>query len=154
MVSNMIKKITIKEKEDYRLTLPEYRRYEKFQWLDKLYDVVAANIVIERYNLSLELMNQELVEAWAFALKLNYEFGTSPHYILGAHCDETHIQNGEIDLNRPLIYLQIVTGKGKNKKPHCILIDGVHRLRKAWLNKSNLQAYFIPVNYEKLIKLN
>jgi len=130
--------------KEFELTLSGYKQGEWFVFVSRQYDIVAAKFLI--HKLELEPVQINVKEAASNAY-LAYGDNAVP---LFAHIDDDFLSNHlvledkMIDLSDPLIYAVSTFGRGKDKQTGRLLIDGHHRLRKAFLlGVETLPAYVL-----------
>lgn len=123
--------------EEFRKTLPEYRRHESFQLLVAVWDIVKAQYLIEQYPREthrLLLANAPKVYEFEHPEKSWYMFNHK------AHEDE------RIDISRPVI-LALVDVGGELEQ---LVIDGLNRMYKAWkLGFESIPCYVLQPEEEK-----
>lgn len=141
-------KINADELEAFRLTLPEYKRDEKFQFGRTLFDVVLARFLIRQLGIGHGMLD---VKAWCKHLGMDREFNPvakSPTYGV---CDLDVLWD-DVDTTEPIIVLSIEAKRGRQFE--WVIIDGNHRLRKAYLlDMPRIACYLILGEYRKLIKI-
>lgn len=145
-------KINPQELEAFRAALPETERHEQFDWLRNTYDVVIARFIIQQQSLATKKVN---VKAWAEAfgmsgpenqdkLSFNILTGVSDEKALADHINPTI----------PIIIIEHVFKSGRKNQSSHIILDGNHRLRKAFLKGlPDIEAYYLPKELSKLTKL-
>jgi len=131
--------------EAYRQTLPESQRHETFRFLMVQWDIVKARFLIQQSNKRLDTLR---VRDAARA----YGLDTSQSIDSWAHVDETRAMSDEIDTIIPVILALIQGDEGTRPKP--ILIDGLHRLYKAYREgKETIPCYALTSEEEKQCRL-
>lgn len=149
-------KIKVAELREFAKTLPEGKREEIFIFLDRRYDIVKAKFLIKQLDLK---PVEAKVEDLAAKTYLDYPKGTKSAPILAINVDDRYIEehfgteDKVIDLNEPLIFAVSSFGRGKDKSLGSILIDGNHRVRKAFLlGVETLQAYVLSEAVTKRVE--
>lgn len=146
------KRTFFKDLESFRLTLPEYRRHETSVYCFRSWDVVKALYLIQKLNLDPSTLD---VESAAEALGINQPKGKDCNSIF-CYINNNHLKKhyDTIDLTNPVILVHYSIGKGKSKEIVKTLLDGRHRLRKAYLEEVRSLPYFIiNETNEKLISI-
>lgn len=106
--------------EEFRKTLPDYRRHERYQFFVAAWDIVKALYILDRYprdTNKLTLENAPKVYGFEHPERSLYRFNQN------AHEDE------RIDITRPVILALIDVHE---EKPDHLVIDGLNRMYKAW----------------------
>ena len=117
-----------------------------------IWDVVKALYLIQELKLEPSQLD---VDSYAEVLGVAKPKDQDCHSFF-CHVDNKYIKNNydEIDLTRPVIIVEYYIGKGKEKQLTKTLLDGRHRLRKAYAERvEELPCYVIKDDHEKLIRL-
>jgi hypothetical protein len=118
--------------EDFRKTLPDYRRHESFQFIVAAWDIVRALYLLDKYpreTSTLTLENAPRVYGFEYPETSWYRFSAQ------AHEDE------RVDITRPVILALIDVGE---ENPDHLVIDGLNRMYKAWkLGHKNIPCYVL-----------
>ncbi len=141
----------------FKLTMPEDIREECFNWLNTTYSVMGALYLISRDALSCEEID---VVKWATP----YGLAREPD-ALNSTSFTISFFNGVIDKDAlkdsidpekyPIVLANHTWGRGKKRENTTLIIDGNHRLRKAFLKgMKTIRAYYLPEEYSKLIRNN
>lgn len=143
-------KINQAELDAFKLTLPESIREEYFKWLITCYDIAKALFIIQRESLPKGEIN---VKVWAEATGLAGEPIDDDKVIrLFNGVEDRKAMLPHIDTTIPIIIVEHVWGKGKKKETSTLIIDGNHRLRKAFLTKQEtIGAYYIKKDLSKYV---
>jgi hypothetical protein len=149
-------KIDKQEYEAFLQTLPVDIRQECFTWLISRFDVPKALFLIHKHNLEVGEIG---VEAWAKGLgmagELELREGKTSWKInmLTGVTDDDAVKP-HINPDIPVVIVEHTWGRGKQKESGPLLIDGNHRLRKAFLEKrEKIKAYYLPKELTKLVYL-
>ncbi len=127
------KRLNDKQLEQFRQTLPEYRRFETYQFLTLRWDIVKALFLIQQDGRKPDLLAvSSSAKAFGFDRppqlvgerdgKLIYDSGLF-------HVNLETVMSDQVDLDRPIILAQVKLED--HRDPHVVLIDGLHRLYKA-----------------------
>lgn len=144
-------KIEPAELEAFKQTLPTDLQKEVFCWLTHEYDIVAARFLIHKLSLPKRSID---VTAWATALGMAGPQNTdklSFNMITGV--SDLDALKPEIDYTHPLIIAEHTFKSGRKTEVTSLVIDGNHRLRKAFIEKvEKLEAYVIERKFINLIR--
>jgi hypothetical protein len=141
----------------FKLTMPESLREECFRWLDTHYSIMGALYLISRDALLAEEID---VVKWATPYGLSREpedpNATSFTISLFNGVMDKDALKDTIDPEKyPIILANHTWGRGKKRENTTLIIDGNHRLRKAFLKgMKTIRAYYLPEEYSKLIRNN
>ena len=134
---------------EFTATLPEHVRKEHYRWLNTTYSIPKALYLAK----DLELGSVD-VKVWAKSLAIDMPLrsGPFPMSIL-SHADDTKALSDAVKLGPPLIILvHSFLYEGKTETA-TILIDGHHRLRRAFLEGVlKLDAILIPAELAEKVK--
>ena len=127
-------------------SLPEDDQDECFEFFEHRFCIPVAKFLISR---GLATMTFIPVKTWAERLGLNHGFNPGVISILTG-VDDYNLLWSDFDTTVPVIILEVA----QSAWYHPLLIDGNHRLRKAFLlEQERLPAYLIPQEYQKLIEV-
>lgn len=132
--------------EEFRESLPEERRHEKFSLFHFGFDIVKAQFLIQKKKLPVIRLD---VREWAQGLGLAGERKDEAISIMTGVCD-SNVFRDVIDYSVPIIVAQFKPRRGSEVVTW--LIDGNHRLRRAFLEKAeDIPAYLLDEKLTKLI---
>ncbi len=131
--------------EAYRQTLPESQRYETFRFFMVRWDIVRARYLIQQTNKRQDVLR---VRDAAHAYGLD-----APQTIDSAvRVDEQLAMSEAIDTNIPVILALIQGDEGAKPKP--ILLDGLHRLYKAYREgRETIPCYALTPDEERMCRI-
>lgn len=135
--------------EEFKKTIPEGKRKEWCSFVTKRWDVVKAKFFIKKKGLKPDTLN---VSAYAASLGLDKPKGVDCNNMFCA-IDNDYAENAELNLDDPVILIRFVAGKGKDKRTHTGVLDGRHRIRRAFLEgREEIPCYVIHEKYEPWIE--
>jgi hypothetical protein len=145
--------IDYRELDVFRMTLPEYRRYESYSFLVANWDIVRALYLIHQQPRA-----PRVIDVAQFAGNYGFPFiegGSAGEDIAedsGFFSVNTKaVMSEQIDLARPLL-IALIAVEGQ-ERPSAVLIDGLHRLYKAArLGTPKLSAYVLTPDEERLCR--
>ena len=145
--------IDYRELEAFRMTLPEYRRYESYTFFTARWDIARSLYLIHKQPRALRT-----IDVAQFARTFGFPFveggSTSdaiPEDSGFFYVDTKAVMSEHIDLERPVL-LALIQTKGV-AQPSPLLIDGLHRLYKAArLGIPQLRAYVLTPDEEQLCR--
>src|SRR5213080_4731792 len=142
---NNLNRLSFHGLEAFRLTLPESQRHETFRFFMIHWDIVRARYLIQQTNKRLDVLP---VAAAARAYGLD-----KPQTIDSAvRVNEQVAMSDAIDTNIPVILALIQGDEGTKPKP--ILLDGLHRLYKAYREgRETIPCYALTPEEEKLCRI-
>ena len=137
--------VTFTQLDTFRMTLPEAQRHETFRFFMIHWDIVRARYLIQQTNKRLDVLP---VRAAARAYGLD-----KPQTIDSAvRVNEQVAMSDAIDTNIPVILALIQGDEGTKPKP--ILLDGLHRLYKAYREgRETIPCYALTPEEEKLCRI-
>jgi len=137
--------------EAFRQSLPQRERYEVHRFFVVKWDIVAARYFIQQTNKRLDSMPVAgAARAYNFDKPYVNTIETSSSFAL---IDPTRAMSEEIDTNVPVI-LALIAREKEGKRPIPLLIDGLHRLYKAYREeKETIPCYALTPNEEQLCRL-
>lgn len=142
-------KIDKTELENFKLTLPEGIREECFKWINTYYDVTTALYIIKKRSLSTGNID---VPKWCKALGMDgpKNLESFSFSIMTGVTDSDALQD-TVDIKYPIVIVEHVWGRGKNKDMSTLIIDGNKRLRRAFLDEiPTIQGYYLTADLAKL----
>ena len=137
------------ELEAFRRKLPPEEQDEQFYFGRYVFDIVKARFMIAYMRLQPKDAD---VPRWSSRWWMCGEFNPDITFKLNGVCDADVIWD-DIDINVPIIFLEARLPK-RALDTQSILIDGHHRLRKAYLMELEwIGAYMIPQIYQSAIQV-
>lgn len=131
-VKRTLKQIAL---DNFRQTLPEADRREQYVFLMTCWDVVRAKFLAR---------DKEPVKIDVAAVAKSYGYPKTPQLSVAEQLEQTghatisrfsfdqnKVTAGNLDMSRPLIFVELATDDGPNSR---LLIDGHHRLVYAYQN--------------------
>lgn len=129
----------------FRQSLPENQRYEIHRFFVVRWDIVKARFITQQPGRRLDTLNV-ITAARAYA------FDKPQTVDSWAYVDPKRAMSQEIDLDIPVI-LAIIQGKPEDR-PRPLLIDGLHRLYKAYREERlSIPCYALTPDEEKLCRI-
>jgi len=140
--------------EAFRVTLPEYRRYETYRFFTVHWDIVRALYLIHKQR-----HEPQQIDVAMFARNYGFFFaeggaqeGDPPEESGFFSIDTKTVLSNRVDLARPLL-IALIAAEGR-EKPYAAIIDGLHRLFKAaWRGTPELPAYVLTPEEERLCRI-
>lgn len=130
----------------FRQNLPERERYEIHRFFVVRWDIVTARYLTSRPGRRLDTLN---VRSAARA----YEFDKPYTMDRWAYVDPTRAMSAEIDPDIPVI-LALIAREQEGEPPIPLLIDGLHRLYKAYREERiSIPCYALTPQEEQLCRL-
>lgn len=142
-------KINEQELDEFKKTLPEDIREERYRFFTNVYNVAKALFLIKKQNLKLGQID---VRKWCEVMGMAGERNDDEIHLLNGVNDADAMKDN-INPSVPVVICEHTFGRGKKKEFVTIIIDGNKRLRKAFLTgHEKIPAYYLPEKLAKLIK--
>lgn len=137
--------------EEFRATLPEHNQQEGYVFMQLCFDVVKGAWLTQGQEP--KVLSVDEVNAWAKTYALNYPKGdTCMSLLCGVREADLLARYDTIDLDHPAMIAKVAVGRGKAKATSTLMLDGFHRLRKAFLEQKPLKYLFLDEATAKLIQ--
>ena len=132
--------------EAFRQNLPESHQFEMHRFFVARWDIVKARFIIQRTGKSIDRL-PVLSAAKAYGFDKPY---TSEGW---ARIDPQRAMSEEVDTNVPVI-LALIAREQEGQPPIPLLIDGLHRLYKAYREqKTSIPCYALTPYEEQLCRI-
>lgn len=135
---------------EFRDSVPAYRKGETYTLATREFDMIKAAWMAQA--LDKETFSVEEVNTWAKCYALDQPKGKQSQSLLSLVREVDFLAHyDKIDLERPIFVGRMLFGKGTDKVENTFLLDGAHRLRKAFLEQKALPVVIFGLEETKAL---